>query len=114
MSLNCLTCQRTNSLRGGIEAAITVGRQKAKAGRTLRRNHAAVERSWSGNLVPRLTAGNNNGSGAGAASNPGLQKVERGGVSRRRHRHSGPVEYEPPRLVRSSGMRRDWSFEDLR
>nr|GMD96124.1 uncharacterized protein LOC109153269 [Ipomoea batatas] len=108
MSLNCLTCHRSNSLRGGIEAAIIVGGSKARnSGRSLRRHQV---RSWSGNLVPSWpAAGHKNGA---ATSNPGRQKAEGRGVSQRRH--SGPVECETPRLVRSSGMRREWSFEDLR
>jgi hypothetical protein len=53
-------------------------------------------------------------------SNHGLPTGLKQGASSPRHRvtNSGPPAYvldpSSPKLVRSSGMRRDWSFEDLR
>lgn len=99
MSLNCLTRQvlkRTNSheeLREKI---------KNVQGKSNFRLFSGVERNWSGNLVknPRSLVGQEN-------------KAKKG--CRRIH-NSGPIEYLPdsPRLARSPGIRRDWSFEDLR
>uniref|UniRef100_A0A803PNF7 Uncharacterized protein n=1 Tax=Cannabis sativa TaxID=3483 RepID=A0A803PNF7_CANSA len=108
MSLNCLSCQvfqRTNS--------------------DLERNHYGegllqtnVERSWSGNLVTH----NNNkdveimkGGRMTTVSRKKLQVKSLLGQHRRHHFSSGSFDgvNKEPRLVRSCGMRRDWSFEDL-
>ncbi|KAA8525881.1 hypothetical protein F0562_008019 [Nyssa sinensis] len=64
---------------------------------------ATVERSWSGNISMKDVQ---------SAMLP-AKRVKKG---RHRVHCSGPVEFEnsTPRLLRSSGMRRDWSFEDLR
>ncbi|CAK9142788.1 unnamed protein product [Ilex paraguariensis] len=94
MSLNCLTCQsmrRTDSkkeLREGI-----FDHEKPNLSLCLGR----VERSWSGNLAPP-------------------RPYEKFKKATHRIHSSGPVEFESgaPKLVRSCGMRRDWSFEDLR
>ncbi|GAU28967.1 hypothetical protein TSUD_153830 [Trifolium subterraneum] len=56
-----------------------------------------VDRSWSGNLTPPHCD-----AGSGAA---GKIKAEH-----RRTNSAGNIE---PRLLRSSGMRRDWRFEEL-
>ncbi|GFS32574.1 hypothetical protein Acr_00g0023280 [Actinidia rufa] len=64
-----------------------------------------VDRNWSGNLVPRPYE---------KMRNELKEKPTRAG-HHRLHSISGLGEYEDgPRLVRSCGMRRDWSFEDLR
>ena len=64
-----------------------------------------VDRSWSGNLVPRHYE---------KMRNESKEKPARVG-HHRLHSISGFGGYEDgPRLVRSCGMRRDWSFEDLR
>ncbi|KAA8522053.1 hypothetical protein F0562_012633 [Nyssa sinensis] len=69
---------------------------------------ANVGRSWSGNLAPRPYEKMRNGSAMGPEKR--VMKAHRRIFS------SGPVELESstPRLVRSCGMRRDWSFENLR
>jgi len=69
-----------------------------------------MERSWSGNLSPPSHGQMGRKSTAVAA-----RKV----IKKEPHRlnSAGSVTFkgcEEPRLVRSSGMRRDWSFEDLR
>ncbi|PNX71219.1 hypothetical protein L195_g027091 [Trifolium pratense] len=56
-----------------------------------------VERSWSGNLTPPQCEG---GSGA-------VAKIK---AEHRRTNSAGNIE---PRLLRSSGMRRDWRLEEL-
>nr|AGH62538.1 pollen-specific small CDPK-interacting protein 1 [Petunia integrifolia subsp. inflata] len=96
MSLSCLTCnvlRRTdsdNEQRGRFnndENSLCLGR---------------VDRSWSGNL---------------AAPRPSSQKMTTltsSDDSNHRHHNSGPMEFpSTPRLLRSPGVRRDWSFEDI-
>ncbi|XP_061338961.1 uncharacterized protein LOC133285705 [Gastrolobium bilobum] len=90
MSLNCLTCgqilQRENSGREYLPE-IKVSSRKV----TLQ-----VDRSWSGNISPPECA------------HGAVAKIK---TEHRRTNSDGNV---GPRLVRSSGMRRDWSFEDLK
>lgn len=88
MSLNCLTCgqvlQRVNSDREySPEVSI-------KACRKVARQH--VDRSWSGNISP-------------PQSSVAKMKAE--------HRRTNSTGDVGPRLLRSSGVRRDWSFEEL-
>ncbi|KAK4363370.1 hypothetical protein RND71_018611 [Anisodus tanguticus] len=68
-----------------------------------------IERNWSGNLVPKHKFEKMRAMSLLGQEN----KVKKG--SRRIH-NSGPMEFmsDTPKLARSSGMRRDWSFEDLR
>ncbi|CAK9173396.1 unnamed protein product [Ilex paraguariensis] len=98
MSLNCLTCQsmpRTDSDKGFKQI---YDHEKHHFSHCL----GKVERRWSGNL----------------ASPPRPYEKIRTGKKATHHRihSSGTVEFESsaPKLVRSCGMRRDWSFEDLR
>ncbi|KAL5791436.1 hypothetical protein ACOSP7_000030 [Xanthoceras sorbifolium] len=100
MSLNCLTCQtlqRTDSEKEyGHEIYRTLCCIK-------------VERSWSGNLTPPPP--------------PAYEQMRNGSMVATKNRkkscrrlHSTGAVYDgtdEPRLVRSAGMRRDWSFEDL-
>ncbi|XP_054823699.1 uncharacterized protein LOC129321812 [Prosopis cineraria] len=97
MNLSCLTCsqvlEKTDSYR-------EYASEKASL-RNVRRT--PVERTWSGNIA-REDQGQTRGL---------LVKIKR--EHRRAHSTGsaalpGSVE---PRLVRSPGIRRDWSFEDL-
>lgn len=69
-----------------------------------------VEKSWSGNLTPPRPYDQ--------MKNTSRTKAKKG--RHRRLNSTGGVGFEgdgistEPRLVRSSGMRRDWSFENLR
>ncbi|KAF5729705.1 hypothetical protein HS088_TW20G00069 [Tripterygium wilfordii] len=103
MSLNCLTfqsLQRTNS----EQERCNHGKQCKKI------CCIKVNRSWSGNLSPQPYEQIRSGSKVVAA-----KKMRN---CHRRLTSTGAVMFEgsgaEPRLVRSSGMRRDWSFEDLR
>lgn len=104
MSLNCLTChqlRRIESEEELNEKYDTVGTPHFV------QTWSKVDRSWSGNLAPRpydKLIKNKSGDMVGKKGQKGHQRG-----------HSGPVGYQDgPRLVRSAGMRRDWSFEDLR
>ncbi|KAK6934988.1 hypothetical protein RJ641_035143 [Dillenia turbinata] len=103
MSLNCLTCQglpRTDSdghLREEIHSDLCCTKG---------------ERSWSGNLPPQPYEKIRKG--------PYYTEEMKKDEKAPRHRRlltTGDIAFEgtgEPRLIRSSGMRRDWSFEDLR
>ncbi|GFZ17155.1 hypothetical protein Acr_26g0004250 [Actinidia rufa] len=102
MSLNCLNCQGMRRIdsdkeliekRGGVDKpCFVLGLSK-------------VDRSRSGNLVPRPYE---------KIRNELKEKLVRAG-HHRLHSISGLSGYEDgSRLVRSCGIRRDWSFEDLR
>ncbi|GAA0176070.1 hypothetical protein Leryth_004692 [Lithospermum erythrorhizon] len=111
MSLNCLICQVTRTNSDNDLQHLTMS--SCEKNNKIRLVDEAGSRSFSGNHGRRPPH---------EKSKPGLSVVveatknnTRQGYQRRRYQ-SGPVEYQPtsPRLVRSSGMRRDWSFEDLR
>ncbi|XP_034675150.1 uncharacterized protein LOC117906277 [Vitis riparia] len=93
MTLNCLNCgpalQRTDS-----------DTQKRYEDRSRLRLCRGVERSWSGNLAPPPSP-------YGSMRHGSAKKAGKG------HRRLNSVG-EEPKLIRSGGMRRDWSFEDLR
>ncbi|EEF42419.1 uncharacterized protein LOC8284597 [Ricinus communis] len=101
MSLNCLTCrdlQRNNS-----------GTEYDQEGHDRRICCIKVERSWSGNLTPPPYEQVGKGNSAVAA-----RKIKK---DHRRLKSMGAIAFkgtDEPKLIRSSGMRRDWSFEDLR
>ncbi|KAL9368969.1 hypothetical protein Peur_040168 [Populus x canadensis] len=103
MSLGCLSCQDLQ--RSDSERECLQGKpHQNKLGCIM------MERSWSGNLSPPSHGQMGRKSTAVAA-----RKV----IKKEPHRlnSAGGVTFkgcEEPRLVRSSGMRRDWSFEDLR
>ncbi|GFP87226.1 hypothetical protein PHJA_000866300 [Phtheirospermum japonicum] len=63
-----------------------------------------VERSWSGNLAPNLKPNKTN-------FRKMRTRIHNRGPGSEAVFDSAPA---TPRLVRCSGMRRDWSFEDLR
>ncbi|CAL9028949.1 unnamed protein product [Prunus brigantina] len=109
MTLNCLTCQvlnRTNSSGSDKDNVC-----KDKAYRKLCCVNINMERSWSGNLTPPSYE-------QIQESSMFMPDKKKGKMSlgHRRLMSTGGVAYEgstEPRLVRSSGMRRDWSFENL-
>ncbi|CAI9095358.1 OLC1v1031291C1 [Oldenlandia corymbosa var. corymbosa] len=105
MSLNCLKgMKRTDS---DTEMRDTLCQEKANIHRFLTR----IERSWSGNIGEAPNFGKMR-TGSSLMADP-KAKVDHP----YRTRHSAPAhafDAASPRLVRSSGMRRDWSFEDLR
>ncbi|KAF7809498.1 putative plant/MZA15-19 protein [Senna tora] len=112
MSLNCLACsliQRTDSYEDLMMP------EKESVATKLR---VKVDRSWSfGNIGSPASGGRrqcydgeNHGLKGGALAN-----IK---TNHRRFQSDGNVGYDPPaspgpRLVRSCGVRRDWSFEDL-
>ncbi|RDY10295.1 hypothetical protein CR513_05206, partial [Mucuna pruriens] len=100
MSLNCLTCcqmlERTDSYGELFE------------NKKLKEICKQVDRSWSGNLsssTPQCDLPKPAGP---------LAKIK---TDHRRNYSTSDVPYSPgssgPKLMRSSGMRRNWSFEDL-
>lgn len=102
MSLNCLiTCQETQRTNSDKDIV-----HEKRYGKICCIN---IERSWSGNLSPQPYEKIRSGSMMIAT-----KKVKKGHC---RLNSTGAVAFEGsggPRLVRSCGMRRDWSFEDLR
>uniref|UniRef100_A0A5B7BCT5 Uncharacterized protein n=1 Tax=Davidia involucrata TaxID=16924 RepID=A0A5B7BCT5_DAVIN len=100
MNLNCLKCQK--------ELEKELGERYDHGMPHFRLCCAKVERSWSGNLAPRPY-------GKMREMQSALLPEKRVKKGHSRIHSSGPVEYESsaPRLVRSCGMRRDWSFENL-
>lgn len=95
MSLNCLTCgqilKRDNSDRENNLPEIDKSYTK--------KVRIYVDRSWSGNIIaPPQSKG-----GSGVVADNTKPEF-------RRANSAGDV---GPRLLRSSGMRRDWRFEEL-
>uniref|UniRef100_A0A7N0UXU2 Uncharacterized protein n=1 Tax=Kalanchoe fedtschenkoi TaxID=63787 RepID=A0A7N0UXU2_KALFE len=66
-----------------------------------------VERSWSGNLTPPRYEQVKDDGVVG-------KEVKKKKAHHRRYKSEAGALLGEPKLVRSSGMRRDWSFEDLR
>ncbi|KAA0038574.1 uncharacterized protein E6C27_scaffold92G001040 [Cucumis melo var. makuwa] len=99
MTMNCLTCQalpRTQSDREnnhGYETPSSRGKSCC----------LYVPRRWSAELTPHNPIKLDED-----ISSSDLHKKPRS-----RRARSGDYGGNEPRLVRSSGMRRDWSFEDL-
>jgi hypothetical protein len=96
MSLSCLTCsqvlQRTDSFRELFKE--NEYRERSKK----------VDRTWSGNMPSPNKETTKGGP---------LAKIK---ANHRRNHSTGNISYSgraEPKLVRSSGMRRDWSFENL-
>ncbi|KAJ9152449.1 hypothetical protein P3X46_026014 [Hevea brasiliensis] len=99
MSLNCLTCQDLQRNNSGTEYDQE----------SIYRNLCCikVERSWSGNLSPPPYEK------IGKSSMTITRKIKK---NHRRLNSTGAIAFKEsgePKLMRSSGMRRDWSFEDL-
>ncbi|TMW95365.1 hypothetical protein EJD97_009000 [Solanum chilense] len=107
MTLNCLTCQVLKRTDSHEELRETLNHVNDKS--NFRLFSVGMERNWSGNLVERRKYEKTRG-----RTLMGKENNARKG-SRRVH-NSGPIEFmtDSPRLARSPGMRRDWSFEDLR
>ncbi|XP_059655096.1 uncharacterized protein LOC132302263 [Cornus florida] len=106
MSLNCLTCQSLQ--RVDSERDCSKNYQQDKSNLSL--CWSKVERSWSGNLgTPRPYNKMRNESSGFVGT---TKRVKKG---HHRVHTSASLQFESstPRLVRSCGMRRDWSFEDL-
>lgn len=107
MSLNCLSCQvlqRTNS-----DCERDYCAEKYSYEKFLRSN---VERSWSGNLMASPPCKEKRKSSRSMMAV--AQKVKK--LGHRRMHSTGAIAFEgttEPRLVRSCGMRRDWSFKNL-
>ncbi|KAK6947424.1 hypothetical protein RJ641_000897 [Dillenia turbinata] len=102
MSLNCLTCQ-------GLPRTDSDRHYREETSSTL--CCIKVERSWSGNLSPQPYEQ------IRKASFYAEEMKEEKAPRHRRLLTTGDIAFEEtgePRLIRSSGMRRDWSFEDLR
>lgn len=114
MSLNCLTCQvlqRTDS--SGSERDHNYGKAKKACNRKL--CCVNVDRSWSGNLTPPPYYEQIEKS-APLLGEHEKKKAAAKNAGHRRLFSTGGVAYEgstEPKLVRSAGMRRDWSFENL-
>ncbi|KAK7317783.1 hypothetical protein RJT34_02305 [Clitoria ternatea] len=94
--MNCLTCgqmlQRVNSEEFLLEI------------KPYKKSHILVDRSWSGNLSPPKGRGDPPRRSGGAVSK----------IKTEHHRRTNSEGDVGPRLARSSGMRREWSFQDLR
>ncbi|KAE9607020.1 hypothetical protein Lal_00025919 [Lupinus albus] len=94
MSLNCLTCSQVLQRTDSYEDLYTEKEYREACKR--------ADRSWSGNIAPPK------GEKSGAVA-----KLK---ADHRRVHSTGNVSFSgssEPRLVRCSGMRRDWSFENL-
>ncbi|KAG6596735.1 hypothetical protein SDJN02_09452, partial [Cucurbita argyrosperma subsp. argyrosperma] len=104
MSLNCLSCQlflqRSDSDKDLEQHEYFTDQAKSP------------DRSWSGNLSFRPPTRQNSDGFRVRTEN----KVAP--MGHRRLHSTGAVAFggpgKEPRLIRSAGMRRDWSFEDLR
>ena len=96
MSLSCLTCsqvlQKTDSFRELFNE------------NEYRESSKKVDRTWSGNM-PASNQEITKGSAMAKIKANHCRNYSTGNIP-----SSGRAE---PRLVRSSGMRRDWSFENL-
>nr|XP_009800419.1 PREDICTED: uncharacterized protein LOC104246316 [Nicotiana sylvestris] len=111
MTLNCLTCQvlkRTDS-EDELRERFNNVHQNSPGKSNFRLFSGKIERNWSGNLVPKPRFEKTRGQ-----SLLGKENTAKKGCHR--IHNSCPMEFltDSPKLVRSSGMRRDWSFEDLR
>ncbi|XP_060210295.1 uncharacterized protein LOC132637180 [Lycium barbarum] len=105
MNLSCLTCQvlrRTdsdNEPRGRFNDVDNSTQETSNFSLCLGR----ADRSWSGNLAPNSGYENT------------MTRMLNNGSHRLQNNGGGPMEFPSvtPRLQRSPGMRRDWSFEHL-
>ncbi|OIV93008.1 hypothetical protein TanjilG_20670 [Lupinus angustifolius] len=97
MSLNCLSCSQVLQRTDSYGELYTEKEYKEACKR--------VDRSWSGNIGPSPKCEGKKGGVVAKLKADHRRIHSTGNVS-----FSGSSE---PRLVRSSGMRRDWSFENL-
>ncbi|XP_060182553.1 uncharacterized protein LOC132612269 [Lycium barbarum] len=107
MTLNCLTCQVLKRTDSHDELREKINDVQRKS--NFRLFSGEIERNWSGNLVSKSRFEKRRAHSLLAQEN----KVKK---DSRRIYNSGPMEFltDTPKLARSPGMRRDWSFEDLR
>ncbi|KAL3497790.1 hypothetical protein ACH5RR_040522 [Cinchona calisaya] len=107
MSLNCLTWQGVKRTDSDVDIRERLCQEKPHINRFL----AGFDRSWSGNLAPRPNNHDKMTRGT-------IQMVDKNTkAAHYRIHNSAPAGFEDtgsPRLARRCGMRRDWSFEDLR
>ncbi|KAG6490449.1 uncharacterized protein LOC122004604 [Zingiber officinale] len=114
MSLNCLSC-------GGYESPSPKRKASSEQdGLSWMSRCCGVDRSWSGNLTPPPPpAYGTLRSGSAKYSSHGGGEAREMGQHRRIWSTGSALmeeemsEAEEPRLVRSRGMRREWSFEDV-
>ncbi|XP_068649580.1 uncharacterized protein [Aristolochia californica] len=111
MSLSCLTCQglqRTDSYLGLEPLNQPFERLSSET---------PGKRSGSLGCAPRerLRQGSSFSSRASSSKGPRktLRKLATSATAKMEEHAAAALGADPPRLVRSSGMRRDWSFEDL-
>ncbi|KAL5702621.1 hypothetical protein ACHQM5_027817 [Ranunculus cassubicifolius] len=105
MSLSCLICQPSQKTQFEIEE----GDQNVRNIPTLKSCCMRLDRNWSGHLSPPRYKKMR------TEQSMGVNKTPKKG--HRRGHSMSVVQLEDdcsPRLSRSGGMRRDWSFEDLR
>ncbi|KAI8529910.1 hypothetical protein RHMOL_Rhmol11G0011600 [Rhododendron molle] len=114
MSLNCLRCHnlgRTVSEKEHIEGY----GDKKQHFKSRWPKVDKVDRSWSGNLVARPYEKIRREPTSNMMASHGKIAGESGGGHWSTTHRSRPIRLDNgPRLARSCGMRRDWSFEDLR
>ncbi|XP_010481416.1 PREDICTED: uncharacterized protein LOC104760224 [Camelina sativa] len=121
MSLNCLTCQALPRTDSNKEIDLSgPGPPTVEINHVLGKTCCVLDpiggRNWSGSLNPRIHEK------IGRSGSSLAQKMKK--VKKIHHlRLSGPVGSNPsngptrpeqPKLVRSTGVRRNWSFENLR
>ncbi|VVB08184.1 unnamed protein product [Arabis nemorensis] len=123
MSLNCLSCKalpRTDSNKEvdisgpGPPPAVEINHV---IGKTCGANHHVGGRNWSGNLSPRIYDKIGRSGSSLAQKMKKVKKIHHirlSGPVIGSSPSNGPIFPEQPKLVRSSGMRRNWSFENLR
>ncbi|CAH2046164.1 unnamed protein product [Thlaspi arvense] len=120
MSLNCLSCQALPRTDSNKEFDLSgPGPPTVEINKVLGKTHFAEPvggRNWSGNLSPRIYE---------KIGRPGSSLAQKMKKVKKIHHirlsgpvgsspSNGPIRPEQPRLARSSGMRRNWSFENLR
>ncbi|KAJ8774465.1 hypothetical protein K2173_016911 [Erythroxylum novogranatense] len=110
MSFNCLTCQVLQRTDSEKEYLPEIADKKFR--------HIKVVRNWSGNINP--TNEHNGAVGIGVSVGTSSFKIPSRKAKTENHRRlcsTGAINFKingEPKLVRSSGMRREWSFEDLK
>uniref|UniRef100_A0A7N0TBK0 Uncharacterized protein n=1 Tax=Kalanchoe fedtschenkoi TaxID=63787 RepID=A0A7N0TBK0_KALFE len=114
MSMNCL-CHALDKM----DSVYQNRKRRLEQQHERRRHRKRAERNWSGSLIPSRIQQMHGGSSADQQDDD--TTLERAAKKARKgHRRGTSLVDEPflgqgePRLVRSSGMRRDWSFEDLK
>ncbi|KAJ4847817.1 hypothetical protein Tsubulata_011768 [Turnera subulata] len=113
MSLNCLTCQDLQLQRTNSDRELLEQQEHQKPRRKF--SILGQDRTWSGNLCPGGPASYEHQQQQPVSKSSILMGVRKTIKKDYRRVHTAAFDgHDEPRLVRSSGMRRDWSFEDLR